>query len=175
MLCNDLLFQEDPVSKEFRKDVRILVNQLHRKKKGGKKGDKPVEEQAALASLSPEVQAFVQELVQDWHTKLAKKPPRMVAKIMKKKGESLPAALDMDHFRFICRFMSRWHRKHAGKCDVMSGWSSGATADDTSADENANEKRRAKRVKRLAKQKDAISESEDTDCLEKVRYSLRLL
>ena len=146
------------------------MNQLHKKKKASAKADKPTDEQeqATLAAVSPEIKAFVQDFVQEWHTQLSKKPPRLVAKRMKKE-RSLPPGLEKDHFQWICRLMARWHRKHAGKCDVMSGWSSGETGDDTSGDEDASPRRRGKRG-RFGKHGESggLSESEDTDCLEKV-------
>ena len=158
------------MSKEFRKAIRVLVNQLHKKKKASAKADKQddEQEQATLAVLSPEVKAFVQDFTEEWHTKLSQKPPRLVAKKMKKE-RSLPQGLGKDDFQWLCRFMARWHRKHAGKCDVMSGWSSGETGDDTSGDEDASPRRRGKhgRVAKLG-ESGGLSESEDTDCLEKV-------
>ena len=158
------------MSNEFRKAIRVLVNQLHKKKKASAKADKKddEQEQATLAVLSPEVKAFVQDFTEEWHTKLSQKPPRLVAKKMKKE-RSLPQGLGKDDFQWLCRFMARWHRKHAGKCDVMSGWSSGETGDDTSGDEDASPRRRGKhgRAAKLG-EGGGLSESEDTDCLEKV-------
>ena len=117
------------VAKDFRKNVRVLMARLHKKK--GPSGS----ETTALAALTPEVQGFIQKLAEDWHTMLAKKRPRVVAKRVRKEKRTLPSGLEKDHFRWLCRFMARWHRRHAGKCDIMSGWSSGETGGETSGEE----------------------------------------
>ena len=134
------------MSREYRQAVRQLVRQLHRAQRAGAKGGHPADdqEQATLAALSPEVQAFVRQVFEDWHALLAQKRPRVVSKRIRKGKRSLPPGLEKDHFRWLCRFLGRWHRRHAGKCDVMSGWSSGETGDDTSGDEETLAKRRHK-------------------------------
>ena len=168
---------DDPATKEFRKAVRGLVNRLHRQTpRAGGKGDKPrpaedaEQEQTTLAALSPEVQSFVQHFLERWHAQLSQRPPRVVAKRMQKGAGSLPPGLEEDRLRWLCRFLARWHRKHAGKCDVMSGWSSGETGDDTSGDEGSAS-RRVRQGRGGRRGEGALSESEDTDCLEKVLSS----
>ena len=164
------------MSQEYRKGVRLLVKHLHKLQKASAKGGKPKDEQEqeTLAALSPEVQAFVQQVFEDWHTKLAQKRPRVVAKRMRKEKRTLPSGLEKEHFRWLCRFMARWHRRHAGKCDVMAGWSSGDTGDDTSGDEETLAKRLQKRRRRrMAKKGEkqgtaGVSDSEDTDGVETV-------
>ena len=162
-VCLALLQSDHTVAKDFRKDVRVMMARLHKKKTTSG------QETTSLAALSPEVQGFIQKLADDWHAMLSKKRPRVVAKKMQKEKRSLPSGLEEDHFRWLCRFMARWHRRHAHKCDVMSGWSSGETGDDTSGDEDASPRRRGKRG-RFGKHGESggLSESEDTDCLEKV-------
>ena len=120
------------VPKQFRKYVRISVKQLHKKK-----GDNPkIKEKATRAGISQEVLDFVQQFLLEWHAKLSHKRPAAVAKeMMQEEERTLPAGLERDHFLWLCRFMARWHRRHAGKCDIMSGWSSGETTDDTSEDD----------------------------------------
>ena len=84
------------------------------------------------------------------------------------------SGLEKEHFRWLCRFMARWHRRHAGKCDVMAGWSSGDTGDDTSGDEETLVKRHKKRRERRMVKKgekraaSGVSDSEDTDGVETV-------
>ena len=123
--------QWQKVPKQFRKYVRISMKQLHKNK-----GDNPkLQKKASEAGVSPEVREFLQQFLLEWHAKLSHKRPRAVAMEMMEGERSLPAGLEQGHFQWLCRFMARWHRRHAGKCEVMSGWSSGETNDDTSGDE----------------------------------------
>ena len=119
-----------PVSKEFRTEVRTAINQLHKKKKLDGKGDKPRDgkEKATPSTLSPEVLKFLEQVSADWHSRLSHKRPRAVSKEMKEEERSLPSRMEREQYTWLCCFMARWHRKHAEKCDVMSGWSSGAVA-----------------------------------------------
>ena len=133
------------VAKDFRKDVRVLMARLH-KKKGASSS-----ETTALAALTPEVQGFIEKLAEDWHTMLAKKRPRVVAKRVRKEKRTLPSGVEKDHFRWLCRFMARWHRRHAGKCDVMAGWSSGETGGETSGEEEEAGRGQEKKQKRRGK------------------------
>ncbi|KAK7485603.1 hypothetical protein BaRGS_00023178, partial [Batillaria attramentaria] len=122
------------IPKEFRMYVRKMVKQQHKNK-----GGKPNEELVAPPGVTPEVNQFLQQFVQDWHAKLAEKRPRAVAmEMMAAEETTLPEGLEREHFQWLCRFMARWHRRHAGKCDVMGNWSSGDTSDDTSGDEGTD-------------------------------------
>ena len=117
--------------RELRQYVRLSVEQLHRKK-----GDNPpAQGEASGAGLSPAVLEFLQQSLVEWHARLALTRPAAVAREMMEGERTLPAGLERGHFRWLCRFLARWHRRHAGKCDVMSGWSSGETTDDASGDE----------------------------------------
>ena len=80
------------MSKEYRKGVRLLIKQLHRLQKASGKGGKPKDDQeeTTLAALSPEVQAFVRRVFEDWHTKLTQKRPRVVAKKIRREKRTLP-------------------------------------------------------------------------------------
>ena len=123
------------VPQELRKYVRKSIQQLH------KRGDNSeAKEKATRAGLSPEVLDFVQQFLLEWHAKLSHKRPAAVAEEMMEEEEqrTLPSGLEREHFLWLCRFMARWHRRHAGKCNVMSGWSSEETTDDTSGDEAAS-------------------------------------
>lgn len=119
------------VPKEFRVYVRKMVKHLHKNK-----GDKAnsTEKLVTPSFLTPDMDQFLQQFVQDWHVKLAEKRPRAVRLEMMEET-TLPEGLEREHFLWMCRFMARWHRRHAGKCDVMGNWSSGETSDDTSGDE----------------------------------------
>lgn len=120
------------VPKEFRKYARVTVKQLH-KSKGNNSDNK---EKATRAGVPAEVQKFVEQILLEWHAKLSSKSPRAVAMEIMAGERSLPAGMEQEHFLWLCRFLSRWHRRHAGKCDVMSGWSSGeTTSDETSGEE----------------------------------------
>ena len=120
--------------KEFRKFVRKSTKKLHKKKGDNSKA----REKAIQAGLSPEVLEFVQQFLLEWHAKLSHKRPWAVAKEMmeeKEEERTLPSGMEREHFLWLCRFMARWHLRHAGKCDFMTGWSSGETSDDTSGEE----------------------------------------
>ena len=122
------------VPKEFRKFVRKTTKKLHKKKGDNSKA----KEKATQAGLSPEVLEFVQQFLLEWHAKLSHKRPWAVAKEMmeeKEEERTLPSGMEREHFLWLCRFMARWHLRHAVKCDVMTGWSSGETSDDTSGEE----------------------------------------
>lgn len=125
------------VPKEFRTYVRKMIKHLHKNK-----ADKPghSENLIAPAGMSPEVTQFLQQFVQDWHAKLAEKRPHAVSmEMMDGEGTALPPGLERDNFHWLCRFMARWHRRHAGKCDIMGNWSSGDTSDDPSGDEGKDD------------------------------------
>ncbi|KAK7097509.1 uncharacterized protein [Littorina saxatilis] len=127
--CGEKMWKKVP--KELRKYVRVSVKQLHKDK-----GDNPkAKEKATRDGLSPEVMEFVDQIIPEWHAKLSQKRPRDVALEMMEGEISLPAGLEKDHFLWMCRFMARWHRRHAGKCDVISAWSSGETDDSSSGEE----------------------------------------
>ena len=146
------------MAKDFRKDVRVMMARLHKKKTTSG------QETTSLAALSPEVQGFIQKLADDWHAMLSKKRPRVVAKKMQKEKRSLPSGLEEDHFRWLCRFMARWHRRHAHKCDVMSGWSSGETSGEEDETARAREKKQKRREKKGEKPGESgLSDSEDTE------------
>jgi len=111
------------VPKEFRKFVRKSTKKLHKKKGDNSKA----KEKATQAGLSPEVLEFVQQFLLEWHAKLSHKRPWAVAKEMmeeKEEERTLPSGMEKEHFLWLCRFMARWHLRHAWKCDVMTGCSS---------------------------------------------------
>ena len=112
-----------PVSKEFRTEIRTAINRLHKTKKTDGKGDKPKDgkEKASPAALSPEVLKFLEQFSEEWHAKLVHKRPSAVSKEMKEEERSLPSRMEREQYTWLCCFMARWHRKHAGKCDHMSG------------------------------------------------------
>lgn len=159
---------------EYRKGVRLLLRLLHKAQKQGAKPATPAddEDKATLAALSPEVQAFVQKIAEEWHTKLAKKKPRVVARRVRMQKRTFPPGMERDHFQWLCRYLARWHRTHAGKCEAMAGWSSGETGDDTSGDEEAmirkiRKKRELKKREKKAKN-GAASETDTTDAADSV-------
>ncbi|KAL8595791.1 hypothetical protein ACOMHN_012210 [Nucella lapillus] len=130
---SDMKKAEKQVPKEFRKYARVTVNQLH-KNKGNNSDNK---EKATQAGVSAEVQEFVEQTLLEWHAKMANKRPRAVATEMMAGERSLPAGMEVGHFLWLCCFLARWHRRHARKCSVMSGWSSGdTTTDDTTSGED---------------------------------------
>jgi hypothetical protein len=70
-----------------------------------------------------EVVEFLKSFSDDWHKKLSALPkprPRAVSKELKEAQTTLPSRLEREQYRWLCCYMARWHRKHAGKCDVMS-------------------------------------------------------
>ncbi|XP_076450540.1 uncharacterized protein LOC143286720 [Babylonia areolata] len=154
------------VPKAFVKATRVLVNRLHGRKVPSKDDTiSDEEDSSAVAAMSPEVQAFVRTFAEEWDRKLARKSPLLVAKRMKRKERKLPAGMTENHFRFLCRFLSRWHGKHAAFCSVMGAWSSGESGGETSGgEETAALKRRARRAALL--DVSSASEQEDTDCVE---------
>ncbi|XP_076465187.1 uncharacterized protein LOC143296981 isoform X2 [Babylonia areolata] len=120
------------VPKEFRKYARVTVTQLHKKKEGDNSANK---EEATRAGISGQVQEFVDQVLMEWHAKLTSRRPRVVAMEMMAEERTLPEGVEQAHFRWLCRFLARWHRRHAGKCDVMSNWSSGGTSSSSSSEE----------------------------------------
>ena len=106
---------------------------------------------------------FVTQVAEEWHSDLIHKTPRVVSKKVRKTKRQLPSGLDQDHFRWLCRYLARWHRRHAGKCDVMSGWSSGETDDDLSWDDEEGLLKAYKKKKRNRNRKDTSEPGTETD------------
>ncbi|KAL8580089.1 hypothetical protein ACOMHN_051257 [Nucella lapillus] len=165
----------DPVvlSKEFRIGARVMIRRLHRTDKNGDEIEIPLQGSASLAEMAPEVQQFIQQIHEEWHSKLTTQRPTVVARRMRMKQRNLPPGLKKDHFLWLLRLMGRWHRRHATQCRAMSGWSSG----DTDADESAGEEgegeamlrkiQKKKKKQRRDAKKGAKSAAKGADVVEK--------
>ena len=166
------------MSSQFRKEIRRLIDQMHKKKykmqlEKGQYGIENLNSKEEFTCISPEVQIFIQHMFDEWHKKLARKRPRIVTRQMKKQVQNIPGGLKHHQFLWICRCITRWHRRNAGKCYAMSGWSSGEAGDDTSEDDdsaqNVNKKsHRFERRNKICLNEQNFSGSEATDCLEEV-------
>ena len=119
------------MSQDFRKAVRNIAMAFH-----GHQHEKLTlrsnEENDSSVALFTPVLNFVKQFIQNWHDKLVDNNPSIVANQMRSEKKNFPLGMTQDHFRWLCRFMARWHRRNAGKCNVMSAWSSGNTGDDSS-------------------------------------------
>jgi hypothetical protein len=125
------------VPREFRQYVRCSIKLLH-------KTDKPkkvakLQDKIALSGLAPEVTEFVSQVLLEFHAKLSQKRPCSVVKEMKDEERVLPDGMERRHFLWLCRFLARWHRRHAGKCDVMAAWSSGSSEEEGCATSRGEE------------------------------------
>ena len=112
---------------------------------------------------------FVTQVAEEWHSDLIHKTPRVVSKKVRKTKRQLPSGLDQDHFRWLCRYLARWHRRHAGKCDVMSGWSSDDD-DNEESDSDVDEDK----LKVLEQGEIRGEDESETDCNESVSKGLYL-
>ncbi|XP_025085943.1 uncharacterized protein LOC112559159 isoform X2 [Pomacea canaliculata] len=116
---------------ELRKYLRFLMKTLHREERKKHQEKKEM----VPEGMSLEAVKFIQEFVTEWHSKLTSLPPHEVSIAMAKdECTGLPKGIENEYIPWLCQFLARWHRRHAGKCDMMAAWSSGDTSD-TSEDE----------------------------------------
>ena len=127
----NILFQTDTgFSKEFRKAARTFVFKIHQQHVLSNEEFNTT----APQNLSLEINNFIRRITDEWHDELAGKKPCLVSKTMSKIIPELPKGINKSHYDWLMRYLARWHRRNAGKCDVMSGWSSGGNV--TEDDEN---------------------------------------